>query len=297
MNIKLRYLKAYMGTLIASIAILASCEDDDLPEVGDLPDLTPPSANFVAIQKEGTDPQEDFKIYFLTNQSVSSTDYQWQIPDGVTLLDLDPDDGVTPTLASENINLEFPGEGTFDVTLTSSDKLGKTSSVTKSIEVIMPEIPMVPVPEILEGGFDMGNDSRDPWRNGDLGGVIQITSSPVQSGSNAAKFPSDGSRIAYQEIDVTPNVDYTLTYYYTLKTSPEGSIRVAILGGEGFTDPAAAEAAIIASDTGNDQSSSSSYVQVDLKFNSGSNSKVAIYVTNEGAEARVDSFSIAVDGQ
>ena len=122
---------------------------------------------------------------------------------------------------------------------------------------------------------------------------MQITSSPDYEGSQAAKFPSDGTRIAYQELEVSPNADYVLTYYYTIKTSPVGSITVSVLGGA-LTDRANAASQTIASFKGTDQTDDSTYVQVDLPFNSGNNTIVAIYVTNEGAESRLDSFSIRV---
>ena len=50
-------------------------------------------------------------------------------------------------------------------------------------------------PIILEAGFEDdtlpegGGDGRDSWRNSDLGGVIQITGSPVTFGDQGAKLP------------------------------------------------------------------------------------------------------------
>jgi len=88
-------------------------------------------------------------------------------------------------------------------------------------------IEAVEVGMIAEGGFednslaDGTGDGRDSWRN-NLGGVIQITSGPVVSGSQAAKLPSGGDRVGYQLVSVAANTNYTLTYNYTMKTSPEG---------------------------------------------------------------------------
>jgi len=182
----------------------------------------------------------------------------------------------------------------FTVTLTASDALGVTSTFSETIEIVEPEAPSAILPEILEAGFDNGNDSRDPWRNSDLGGVIQITSSPVHQGSNAAKFPSAGDRIAYQELTVSPNADYILTYYYTLKTNNPGSVTVSVLSGGSHTDLDTALAAAIASFEGTDQGSSSTYVRADIPFNTGATDTVSILVTNQGEEARVDTFSIVV---
>jgi len=267
------------GSMILSISLVSCDYEFELPEAGSIADATPPSADFSVSQNEG--PSEEWKTYDFGNLSKSATTYAWDFGDGNTSSDVD---GVNT----------YPGEGTFTVTLTASDALGVQSTMSKTIEVVEPEAPAALLPEIVEAGFDMGNDSRDPWRNGDLGGVIQITSSPVHEGSNAAKFPSAGDRIAYQELTVSPNTDYVLTYWYTMKTSGTGSITVAMLGGGSFTDIDVAKAAAIASFEGSDQTSSNDYVKVDLPFNSGVNSTVSILVTNVGVESRVDTFSLAL---
>lgn len=269
--------------VIIVITILSSCDTNDLPEAGSIPDATPPNALFSASQNEG--PGEEWKTYSFSNQSASATQYSWDFGDGNSSTEFEPQN-------------TYPGEGTFTITLTAMDELGVTSSYTETIEIVEPEMPSAIIPDILEASFEDGmleggtGDGRDSWRNSDLGGVIQITSSPVQNGSQAAKFPSDGSRIAYQELIVSPNTDYTLTYYYTIKTSPVGSITVSILEGGNHTDINAIQAATIASFEGTDQTSASDYVQVNLTFNSGNNSTVSIFVSNQGAESRIDNFSI-----
>ena len=167
-----------------------------------------------------------------------------------------------------------------------------------TIDVVEPEAPEATVPDILEAGFednslpDGTGDGRDSWRS-DLGEIMQITSSPVHEGAQAAKFPSDGGRMAYQELTVTPNTEYILTYYYTMKESGTGSITVAMLGGA-LTDLANAADQTLASFEGSDQTDANAYVRVDLPFNSGANSTVAIYITNAGVECRIDSFSMAL---
>lgn len=266
--------------LLISFGFITSCEEN-LPDTGDIADLTPPNAGFSATQGTGV-LGDEWKTYSFTNESSSATSYSWDFGNGDTSVEVEP-------------STTFPGEGTFTVTLTAKDNLGVASTYSAIIEVVEPVVPIIIVPDILESGFDNGNNSRDPWRNSDLGGVIQITSNPVQSGSNAAKFPSAGDRIAYQELEVSPNADYTLTYYYTIKTSPVGSVTVAVLAGGDFTDVATIPDATLASKKGEDQSSASDFVKVDLVFNSGNNSKVSIYVSNQGAEARVDSFSIVAN--
>ncbi|MCE7993324.1 MAG: PKD domain-containing protein [Roseivirga sp.] len=263
------------------ISILASCDFEfDLPEAGSIADETPPEANFSAAQSA-----EDWMRFDFANLSVSATTYAWNFGDGNTSTDLD---GVNT----------FPGEGTYTVSLTVSDKLGISDTFTMQLEVVEPEAPAAIVPVILEASFednslpDGTGDGRDSWRNS-FGGVIQITSSPVQDGSQASKYPSAGDRIAYQEMEATPNTDYILTYYYTLKTGSPGSITVTVLGG-GITDLADVPGATLAAFEGTDQTSSSTYVRVDLPFNSGANATIALLVTNQGVEARLDDFSIKV---
>ncbi|MGB0880071.1 MAG: PKD domain-containing protein [Polaribacter sp.] len=289
--IKNKYNKGILKTIgfsfiLVSMIAFSSCEDLVLPEAGSIPDATPPSASFSASQGEG--PADEWKTYSFSNQSSSATSYTWNFGDGNSSTNFEP----TNT---------YSGEGTYTVTLTAKDNLGVESTSSETIEVVEPPAPAAIVPDILEASFEDGmldggtGDGRDSWRNSDLGGVIQITSSPVQNGSQASKYPSGGDRIAYQELTISPNADYTLTYYYTMKTSPVGSITVSVLAGGGFTDPATIAGATIASFEGSDQSSANDYVKVDLQFNSGNNSTVSIYVSNQGAECRIDDFSIVAD--
>ena len=262
-----------------------SCEDQFEPAgANSKADETPPMASFSYSQGQGDG--EVWKDYSFANLSTSATTYVWEFEGGATSSDVDP-------------TFTFPGEGLFMVTLTASDALGVDSVFSETIEVVEPEIPNAIVPEILEPSFednslaDGSGDGRDSWRNSALGGVIQITGSPVQNGSQAAKFPSAADRIAYQELTVSPNSDYILTYYYTLKTNNPGSVTVSVLAEGGHADLASALAAKIVDFERSDQTSSSDYVQVNIPFNTGAQSVISILITNQGEEARVDNFSIA----
>ena len=156
------------------------------------------------------------------------------------------------------------------------------------------------MPTIAEFGFednslsDGTGDGRDSWRNSALGGVIQITSGPVVSGSQAAKLPSDGSRIGYQLVTVEANTQYTVTYNYTMKTDPEGSLTFSILDGRTLNDISEVAAATINSMSVNDQTDANAYITETISFNSGSNTQIAIFFTNEGVESRIDDISIAI---
>lgn len=256
-----------------SMGLFWSCEDFALPQEGSLADQTPPLADFTFAPNDG-----DYRTIHFNNQSISATDYLWEFGDGTTSAERDPVH-------------TYSADGTFEVSLTASDKLNVSNRYATTIEVIEPDDPFEPV--ILNPGFDIeGEDSyRDHWRNGDLGGVIQITSSPVHDGEKAAKLPSAGDRIGYQLITVQPNKDYVVSFYYTMKTSPEGSLTVSILAGD-VRDPDEIEAATLASVTVSDQTDSGTYILEQVVFNSGDNTEVAIYFTNREVESRVDSFTI-----
>ncbi|MEM9685965.1 MAG: PKD domain-containing protein [Bacteroidota bacterium] len=264
--------------MVMCMAVFSSCEKYEaiLPEEGTLPDLTPPEAGFSFNPNEANYKQINF-----TNLSFSATDYHWDFGDG------DTSNEKAPVHTYEE-------DGAYVVSLTATDKLGISHSITQDIEITEPEY--VFAPEILNSGFDIeGEDSyRDHWRNGDLGGVIQITDSPIHAGEKAAKFPSAGDRIAYQLITVEQDKEYIVSFYYTMKTSPAGTLSVAILAGD-ITDPTAIEGATIASVTVSDQTDADTYMLGSVSFNSGNNSEIAIYVSNVDVESRIDSFTIVED--
>jgi PKD repeat protein len=266
----------WMGSMFLLVSIfISSCDFGyELPDANSIADETPPSAAFDFKANDA-----DYLTIDFTNLSGSATDYSWDFGDGNTSNGKDPSN-------------TYAAEGSYTVTLTASDKLGATSTYTEAVGVVEPVNTFVPV--ILNPSFDIeGDDSyRDNWRNGDLGGVIQITSSPVHTPEKAAKLPSAGDRIGYQLITVLPDTDYTVSFYYTMKTSPAGSLTVAILGGH-VTDPAAVAGATIASVDFNDQTDANTYVPGSVSFNTGDNTEVAIYFTNVDVESRIDSFEIS----
>ncbi len=264
----------WKGSLFVLLSIfLSSCDlGFELPDANSIPDETPPSAAFDFKQNEGDFLQIDF-----TNLSGSATDYNWDFGDGTTSTEVEP-------------SHTYADLGTYTVSLTATDKLGAVSTTSKEVVI---EEPAFVLPVILEGGFednslpDGSGDGRDSWRN-ELGGVIQITSSPVQQGAQAAKLPSDGDRVGYQTIAVVPNTDYRLSFYYTMKSDP-GTLTVAILDSE-ITELSEAADATIASLELTDNSDPDTYVNEIIGFNSGDNSVIGILFTNSGSECRLDSF-------
>ena len=260
--------------------IFCSCEDNILPEEGSIEDLTLPEANF-----DYGENNNDYLTYSFSNLSSSATDFFWDFGDGNTSTENEPEH-------------TFPQEGDFEVSLTVADKLGVESVETKTISVVQPEGPIIIVPEIIESGFEAGTldggtgDGNDAWT---IAGAnnIGLSTSVVRTGNQAARIYMGVESVAYQELTVTPNVDYRITLYYTLASSPAGGyIRLAVLGNK-IEDASEAEGAIIASIYGDDQTSTTDYTKLTLLFNPGASDTVAIWLdSNNIAEGRVDDITI-----
>ena len=273
---------------LIAISVVVSCVGDELfrdelPDSNSKADTVLPEANFSYASSI-----DDFRTINFTNLSNESTIFLWDFGNGNTSEEQDP------TFTFEN------GEGTYAVSLTATDALGASNTIT--IDVIVVEGPFQPI--ILEPGFedntlpDGGGDGRDSWRNNDLGGVIQITGSPVTFGDQGAKLPPEQDRIGYQEITVEPDSNYDLRFYYTmLDNSTNPWLTVAILGVTENGSPSNTQEALdatIASVTVNNTDDPSVYVQQSLTFNSGMNNTVAIYFYNGPVEVRLDEFTIDV---
>ncbi len=290
--------------------LLFACSEEDIPGEGEIADLTPPSAGFSFSESE-----DDHLTYLFSNESISSTDFSWDFGDGSTSSEANP-------------SHTFPEEGTYTITLNSSDKLNASDETSRELTIYPPnycpeidafigdpcddgdpettddtineacicggELPKI-IPVILEAGFedetlpDGTGDGRDSWRN-DAGGVIQITSSPVFNGAQAAKLPSAGDRVGLQEIEISPNFDYKMSFYYTMKADP-GTLTVSILS-DFVTSLDQVADATIATIALTDNSDPDTYVRAELEFNTGNNDKVSIFFHNEGSECRLDDFLI-----
>jgi len=270
------------------VSCISSCDGDlfrdDLPDANSKADTIFPEANFSYAPI-----QDDFRTIKFTNLSSEASTFSWDFGGGNSSIEEDP------LFTFEG------GEGNYDVTLIATDGNGETGTTT--IEVMVVEGPFQPI--ILEAGFEDdtlpegGGDGRDSWRNNDLGGVIQITGSPVTFGDQGAKLPVPaGDRIGYQEITVEPDTNYDLRFWYTmLSGSSDPSLTVSVLGvteSGPFETKEEALDGVIASVTVTDDSEPDVYVQQKLSFNSGINNTVAIYFTNGGVEARLDDFTIDV---
>lgn len=325
--------------------IFTACQDEDIPGVGEIPDKTPPSADFS--YSADTD---NHLIYNFNDLSISNTTTAWNFGDGNSSDEKNPthtfategiytvmlvvsddnnvtsetsqeieilipnycydlelfigddcDDGDSNTILDE-VNSDCNCEGQDgadwcdDLQLFIGDMCDDMDDVTSNDTVTVDCICMgtntTIVPVLINPSFDIeGMDSyRDGWRNPDLGGVIQVTSDPVHTPEKAAKLPNGGDRIGYQLVEVSPNTEYTLSFYYTMKTDP-GTFTVRMLGGE-VTDPANIETQTLAMIELTDQNDPDTYVFESLTFNTGSYSEVAIFFQNTGVEVRIDTFSL-----
>ncbi len=261
-------------SLIAFLTVaFLSCEEEMLPDAGSLPDETPPEAAFS---------YEVDAAYFQTvnflNSSVSSTTYAWDFGDG-------------NTSSEKNPTHSYDGEGTYTVKLTASDALNQSDEYVGEVVIVEPE--EIPLPTILEAGFednslpDGTGDGRDSWRSS-FTDPIQISSSPVHDGEQAGKLPAYEGRVALQMIDVVPDNEYNLSFYYTMKADP-GTFTVAIVDSE-VMDFYEIEDATIASIELSDDADPDTYEKATLTFNSGSNSTVGICLYTDIVEVRFDNF-------
>ena len=282
LDISITSWKGFSVLAFGVLIFLGGCREE-YPAAGSIPDNSPPAANFSFAQLSS----DNYLEVTFTNLSTSATEYIWNFGDSSAIsTDFEP------------VHV-YAAEGTYTVTLTATDANDVDSTITK--EIILTE-PLAYIPPILESGFEDGQlsggtgDGRDSWRNSDLGGVIQITSSPVFNGSQAAKLTGDpgDKRIGYQLLTVTAEQVYDISYNYTMKDNQPGTLTVAVLDGVP-TNHADALTKIIGRSDVSDQTDPSTYIAETFSFYSGSNTEVALYFFNDGSvETRLDDFTIDV---
>ncbi|MEM7551744.1 MAG: PKD domain-containing protein [Bacteroidota bacterium] len=282
-------------TMVMAAVLFMQCEFNLLDE-GSLEDLTPPESAFSFRQ----DAENQLQVNF-TNESNSATSFFWSFGDGNTSEQTDP----------SNVYEEF---GTYTIMLVSQDNLGVVDTLMQ--DILVEEGPFQPI--IFESGFedfspgagdcDDGegrSDGRDCWLNGDLGGIIQISTRSdatepndnIHNGLQSGKLPGpgDSERIGYQEVRVEANQDYRLNFFYNLDDNVSGGfITVSVLSGS-VSSREEAVAATIGSFTGTDQSDPSTFVPASITFNSGDSEEIAIFFfNNNSVDARLDDLSLEV---
>ncbi len=187
---KSKYPMRYVVKLFCAILIAGvwACEDD-LPGVGSIPDLTPPSANFG--YKSSIN---DFKEIEFSNLSISANQFEWDFGDGGTSTDKNPS------------HVFDAGEGTYQVQLMAKDGNNLMSDTTISV-VVVDEL----VPEFLCKSFECSD--RSVW------GAFSGSGSPTPpDGTTGAKIES-ASHLLDQTIKVTPGQKYNLSFYYVSASS------------------------------------------------------------------------------
>ena len=231
-----------------------------------------------------------------------------EVTENVAALNTQISELAPATLQDQELIFSFPGPGTYTIGLTVTDNLGK-SAYTEKLVTVNQAVPTIAIPEIGEPGFDDGTlfdgtgDGRDSWRSpstANWGGVFQINSKSelgvLPSGLQAAKFPADGSRVGYQEIEVTPGATYVLTYFSELDTNNAGDVTVSLISPNATTlAESKLEANIIASRTdSSDGRVDDVFKKHAITFEAGLNESVIILLTNSGTECRLDAFDIIV---
>ncbi|WP_158845759.1 hypothetical protein [Algibacter sp. L1A34] len=279
-------------------------------------------ATVVAIEKEIA--KREFKLPCETNQAkidvleAEIVDFEAQLVAAEAALsdeilqnisDLESEITALPpaTLQDQELIFSFPGPGEYTVGLTVTDNLGKFN-YTEKLVTVNQAVPTIPQPEIGEPGFednslfDGTGDGRDSWRapsSSAWGSVFQINSKAegvLPEGLQASKFPADGTRTGYQEIEVTAGATYVLTYFSAFEENAFGDVTVSIVSTNATSlDEAKLAANIIASRTDNNVGRVGDvFKKHAITFEAGENEKVIILLTNSGVESRLDAFDITV---
>lgn len=276
---------------------------DDLPNSNSMIDNQLPEANFSYSADEN-----DFTIIHFQDLSSESNVFSWNFGNGATSDEQDP-------------TYTFPGEGTYPVTLTTSDSNGASDSITIDVEVVEPEEPEVPDPVLVNADFDKlprlsGSDcSCSAWDNDDIG--EQGESSTVGGVESFLKWDNNEPDHIYQEFEVVPNADYLIEIVVSFKplennTPPAPSmLELRVLAGSGYiggyspTYYATAEefpssgygytTVAQVEDSANNlltetiaNPSTEDYITYTYIFNSGANDSVALFVRGIGGAATGD---------
>ncbi|PQJ79729.1 PKD domain-containing protein [Polaribacter porphyrae] len=291
-----------IALFVIFLSLVYSCEENNLPEIGSVEDLTPPEANFSATANKG-----DWQTIEFSNQSVSATTFAWEFGDGNSSTDKEPFN-------------KYAAEGTYNVTLTASDNNGVTSKFTSSVDVVKPAVVVIPDPKLINADFvktakSSGSDCAcSGWINKSLGDQGESSSG---NGSDVVKFDNNEPDHIYQEFEVTPNADYTITIITQFKPSAGGTyasqLNMRILAGSGYTSGYTpvyytatdafpqdgygyASIAQVEDATNNllnetlNNPGDDSYLSNTYTFNAGNNTSVAFFMRGVGGDSSVGNF-------
>ena len=260
------------------------------------------------------DDDSDYSVTF-TDASELATSYSWDFGDGSgTSTD------ASPTYAYTDDGLE----STYTVTLTTTNSLGKTTSISQDITVgVIPTGPIDPV--IVHGDLNLDDSSMsDAWKIPSDGSSNPFgrssdgsctsydgvalgakTRGAKWSGSQSAN--ADGTavagntRYAYQAVTLSPNTDYIFEYEYAIKTggSATNSIVGSILNGHFAHSTDAVASNALVQDVGtiaegkfsDDSCSYGTTVMLPFKSNAVGEVSILIYAVTD-VDAYVDNIKI-----
>lgn len=265
MKNKVKFFRKIMLLIVTAIFAVGCVGSDlfrdDLPDAGSKADTVFPEANF-----DYTADQEFFNIINFTDLSSEASSYLWDFGGGVTSTERDPE------------GIEFPGEGTYPVTLTASDGNGETSTITLDVVVVDELVAAFQCPDFL-------CDPRTPWGGGRGTSTFSGSSSPTPPEDNGAAKLSSSSQFLDQTIRVVADAQYEITFWYVSKT----------------TGNSAGQLLIEDADTGDDflnedvplTSQSTAYVEYSVRFATGETTEnMRFNIEYDGTECRYSKISI-----
>lgn len=306
----MKYISYKTGGLLSLLFMFCiaftSCDFTfDLPEAGSIADNTLPNAAFSFSQ---TDP-EDFRVVSFSNETVSATMHSWNFGNGDTSTD------ENPTYTFEN------GEGTYTVTLTSTDGNGVSSTVTKDIVVVKPEEPDAIDPTVINGDFTEGQDgwkvssftggTTSPFNSSSDGSPLDYDGNDTGAKTPGAKWTmstsagallSDNTRFAYQAFTISADTEYIVEWEYAIKNDVEdapGGDRMTLQIIDGHYDDGADAigAPVISEFVGAEALGKGNFTAVKQEFTSNASGQVAIWIFGVTAEdAYVDNVKLYPKG-
>ncbi|QWX84933.1 PKD domain-containing protein [Cellulophaga sp. HaHaR_3_176] len=235
---------------------------DELPDAGSKEDTIFPTANF-----DYTASQDNFATLTFFDLSTEASSYLWDFGGGESSTEKDP-------------IYTFPGEGTYPVTLTSSDGNGVSSTVTIDVEIVDELIAAFQCQDFL-------CDPRTPWAGVDRGTTssYSASSSPTPPEDNGAAKLSSSSNFLDQSIRVVSGTTYEVTFWYVSKSS--GTSAGALLIEDADTGGALLSQSIPLS------ASASSYEEISFRFNTNDETEnIRFNIEYAGTEVRFSKISI-----
>jgi PKD repeat protein len=191
------------------------------------------------------DVASDYDVTF-ENASERATSYSWDFGDGNSSSEENP----VHSYANDGL------ETTYMVTLTTTNTLDKTTSVSKEVVVGGPSGPINP--EIADGDFNGDSSIYGSWKIANTtgnsnpfsgssdGSCKEYDGTETGTKTRAAKWSSSNSaddidgtadagdtRYTYQAVTLSPNTDYIFEYEYAIKTggAETNAVVAAILNG------------------------------------------------------------------